>query len=220
MVKIYYLERNNTPFYVGKSKNPIRRIHKHYEKFGNDIQLNIIDDVEEENWKFWEMYWISQFKNWGFDLENKNDGGGGPTKWTEKQRENINPDRILKIKNHPTRGFKISKSLKERNHSKYYTKEIRQKISEKLKGVSKQFTKEHLINLAEANLKSKGKIVECYTLEDKFICDFPCLKGAKEWITKKKSLSSPNVDKQIKDCCNGRQKTCHGFKWKYKSEDS
>jgi hypothetical protein len=46
------------------------------------------------------------------------------------------------------------------------------------------------------------------------------LKGAKEWITKKKSLSSPNVDKQIKDCCNGRQKTCHGFKWKYKSEDS
>jgi hypothetical protein len=24
------------------------------------------------------------------------------------------------------------------------------------------------------------------------------------------------VDKQIKDCCNGRQKTCHGYKWKYK----
>ena len=38
----------------------------------------------------------------------------------------------------------------------------------------------------------------------------------KIWLLKEKSISSPNIDKQIKDCCNGRQKTCHGFKFKYK----
>jgi hypothetical protein len=50
-----------------------------------------------------------------------------------------------------------------------------------------------------------------------FIKDFPCLREAKTWLLKEKFISSPNVDKQIKDCCNGRQKTCHGFTYfKYK----
>lgn len=216
MVKIYILEKNNIPFYVGKAKNPVRRKHKHYLKFGNNIILNVIDEVREEEWKFWESYWIEQFKVWGFKLENKNKGGGGPTKWTEEQKLSINPNRIQKIINHQTRGKDISKTLIERNHSKYYTKEVKDKISKALKGVSKTFTKEHLDNLAKANLDSKGKIVECYNLNDEFIENFSCLREAKNWLLKQNSLISINVDKQIKDCCNGRQKTCHGYKFKYK----
>ncbi len=34
---------------------------------------------EVEDWKFWESYWIEQFRCWGFKLENKNIGGNGPT---------------------------------------------------------------------------------------------------------------------------------------------
>lgn len=67
------------------------------------------------------------------------------------------------------------------------------------------------------NLESKGKVVECYNLDGNFIKDFPCLREAKNWLSKEKSLNSPNIDKQIKDCCNGRQKTCHGYKFKYKN---
>lgn len=216
MVKIYILERNNVPFYVGKAKNAVRRVHKHYLKFGEDITINVIDEVEEQEWKFWESYWIEQFKVWGFKLENKNNGGGGPTRWTEEQRSLINPNRINKITNHKTRGSKISKTLKKRDHSKYYTNEIKQKMSLSQKGISKPFTKEHIENISKANLESKGKVVECYNLDGNFIEDFPCLREAKNWLLDKNPLISTNVDKQIKDCCNGRQKTCHGYKFKYK----
>ena len=80
----------------------------------------------------------------------------------------------------------------------------------------KNYESEHIKNVSKANLESKGKTVECYTLNGNFIKDFPCLREAKIWLLKEKSIYSPNIDKQIKDCCNGRQKTCHGFKFKYK----
>jgi hypothetical protein len=216
MINIYILERNGIPFYVGKAKNVIRRQHKHYLTFGTDIKIEVIDTIEDKHWKFWEQYWICQFKTWGFKLKNKNNGGGGPTEWTPEQKQNINPERVEKIINHPTRGDHISKTLKQRNHSKYYTEEVRQKMSELQKGKSKSFTEEHIRNISKANLESKGKIVECYCLDGKFMGEFSCLREAKNWLIEKKSLSSPNIDKQIKDCCRGRQKTCHGYKFKYK----
>ena len=209
MFKIYYLHKgDNVPFYIGKAKNIIRRYHSHKIKFGLGIEINIIDEVED--WKFWESYWIEQFQQWGFILENKNNGGGGPSSYTEEQRKKMRKPRK------DGTGEKISKTLKERNHSQYYTKEVRQKMSTPQKGKPKLFTEEHIRNISKANLESKGKIVECYTLNGDFIKDFSCLREAKVWLLKENSISSPNVDKQIKDCCNGRQKTCHGYKWKYK----
>jgi len=216
MINIYILERNGIPFYVGKAKNTVRRQHKHYLTFGTDIKVEVIDTVEDKQWKFWEQYWIQQFKAWGFKLENKNDGGGGPTEWTLQQKQSINPKRIEKIINHPTRGKHISKTLKQRNHSQYYTEDIRQKMSISQKGKPKPFTEEHIKNISKANLESKGKTIECYDLNDIFIKEFPCLREAKLWLLEIDSNISKNVDKQIKDCCLGRQKTCHKFKWKYK----
>lgn len=207
MYKIYILERNGVPFYIGKAKNPIRRYHGHRKTFGLDIEFNIIDEVE--NWKFWESYWIEQFLQWGFILENKNNGGGGPSSYTEEQKMKMRKPRKKGT------GEKISKTLKERNHPQYYTDEVREKMSAPQRGRPKPFTKEHIRNLAKANLKNMGKTVGCYTLEGKLIKTFPCLREAKIWLLNKKSLHSPNADKQIKDCCNGRQKTCHGYKWKY-----
>ena len=37
--------------------------------------MEIIDEVPEEEWEFWEQYWISQFKCWGFNLTNLTLGG-------------------------------------------------------------------------------------------------------------------------------------------------
>ena len=207
MTSIYILERNGIPFYIGKAKDVVRRKHAHRKIFGLDIQSYIIDEVED--WKYWESYWISQFKTWGFTLENKNNGGGGPSSYTEEQKQKMRKPRVEGT------GNKISKTLKERNHSQYYTEDVRQKMAISQKGKPKPFTKEHIRNISKANLESKGKIVECYSLNGDFIKDFPCLREAKIWLLKEKSVFSPNVDKQIKDCCNGKQKTCHGFKFKY-----
>ena len=208
MTKIYILEKDGVPFYVGKAKDLIRRKHAHKKTFGLDIQSYVIDEVED--WKFWESYWIEQFKSWGFKLENKNNGGGGPSSYTEEQKQKMRKPRMKGT------GDKISKTLKERNHSQYYTEEVRQKMAAPQKGRPKPFTEEHIKNVSKANLESKGKTVECYDLNGNFIKDFRCLREAKNWLLKKKFLHSLNVDKQIKDCCIGRQKTCHGYKFKYK----
>jgi predicted GIY-YIG superfamily endonuclease len=211
MIYIYYLHKgDDIPFYVGKTKDKKSRLYHHKNKFKNkNVVLEIIDEVFDQEWKFWEKHYISLFRSWGFKLENKNDGGGGPSFYTEEQKQKMRKPR-------PGSGVKISKTLRENNHSKYYTDEIKQKISQKLKGKTKIFTKEHKNNLAKANLISKGKTVECYDLQDNFIQEFSCLREAKEFLLTINPLISTNVDKQIKDCCNGRQKTCHNFKFKYK----
>lgn len=84
MTKIYVLERNGIPFYVGKANDVIRRKHKHYQTYGTDINLTIIDEVED--WKYWESYWIEHYKQQGFTLLNQNKGGGGPGYYSEKNK--------------------------------------------------------------------------------------------------------------------------------------
>jgi len=147
MIKIYVLEKNGEPFYVGKTNNSIRRLNHHKKKLNDyNINLFIIDEVKEDEWGFWESHYISLYKSWGFILTNKNSGGGGPTKWTEKQKSNL--ERINKIKNHPTRGKNLSKALK--NHSRHFTPEVREKISKGNKGLKKKPNKERGPKISKA----------------------------------------------------------------------
>lgn len=78
MTKIYYLHRgNNIPFYIGKTISEKDRKYHHKNKWGKDVILEIIDEVPTEEWRYWEEFYISLFKQWGFKLENKNNGGCG-----------------------------------------------------------------------------------------------------------------------------------------------
>jgi hypothetical protein len=215
MINIYILERNGIPFYVGKAKNAVKRQHKHYLTFGTDIKMEVIDIVENEQWKFWEQYWICQFKSWGFKLENKNSGGGGPTEWTLKQKQDINPNRIEKIKNHLTRGENISKTLKQRNHSKYYTEDIKQKMSEATKNIPRPFSNEHIQNMGIAKRKQATPVLQ-YDLDSNFIKEWESKGQAAEWI-KQQTGKTSNIVSQIKDCILGKQKTAFKYKWKYKT---
>lgn len=75
---IYYLEREGIPFYIGKTNKPSNRQNSHRAKRKDfTIHLHTIDLVDSDNWKYWETFYISLFKSWGFVLENKNKGGGG-----------------------------------------------------------------------------------------------------------------------------------------------
>ena len=76
---IYELSKNGVPFYIGKSIRPVDRKHGHRTVHGKDTILTIIDEIEgdKSKWKPLETYWIEQYKQWGFILENKNNGGGG-----------------------------------------------------------------------------------------------------------------------------------------------
>lgn len=215
MTYIYLLEKNNIPFYIGKTKNIITRKNFHKKKYGKEIEFIILDECSDNNWKFLEKYWIEQFKQWGFILNNKNNGGGGPTKWSEEQKYSINPERINKIKNHPNRGKNISQSLLLNNHSQYYTDKVKQKISKALKGKNNPFTEEHIKNLTKSHQK-RAKIVYQFNLQGNLI---------KKWVSKgkaarqlKKDLNlTSNVVSQIKDCILGKQKTAFGHIWSYEN---
>ena len=76
---IYELSRNGTPFYVGKTINPDLRIINHKKKRGQNISLILIDEImgDKTQWIPIESYWIEQYRQWGFELENKNKGGSG-----------------------------------------------------------------------------------------------------------------------------------------------
>ena len=39
--------------------------------------MEVIDIVENDEWQFWEQYWISQIKAWGFNVTNLTVGGDG-----------------------------------------------------------------------------------------------------------------------------------------------
>ena len=75
MYYIYTLREDKNVFYIGKTNNIHTRFKNHKINLGKNIIMEILDVVED--WRFWETYWIQQFKTWGFKLINKNDGGGG-----------------------------------------------------------------------------------------------------------------------------------------------
>ena len=57
--------------------------------FSKDVILEVIDEVEENEWIFWEQWWIELFNSWNITLLNKNKGGGGPNQQTESAKQLI-----------------------------------------------------------------------------------------------------------------------------------
>ena len=89
--------------YVGKTINIKERYRKHLENItkrktylyswmkslNNFPIMEIIDEVEDD-WQFWEQYWISQLKTWGFNLTNLTKGGdGGKDFFSDKTIEKL-----------------------------------------------------------------------------------------------------------------------------------
>lgn len=90
---------NNQTRYIGKSVDPETRFHQHLTKLYrithkiNWIKsllkenlkpiLNIIDEVPNSEWEFWECYWIAQYRAWNINLTNSDKGGKG---WSSGER--------------------------------------------------------------------------------------------------------------------------------------
>jgi len=207
---IYYLHvGDNIPFYIGKTKDLIRRKYKHSILYGK-IDIEIIDqcDDKKEIWKPLESYWIKYYKQQGFILKNKNEGGGGPTIYSEESKQKMRKSRKKGT------GDKISKTLKQNNHSKYYTKEVKDIMSKSQLGKPKPFTTEHKLNMGIAKRKDAKPII-MLDLKNKSIKEWESKGQAAEWL-KEQTGKTSNITTQIKDCILGRQKTAYGYKWKYK----
>ena len=137
---IYELSKNGIPFYIGKSVDIQERLKKHKQRFGFDITICNIDEVNsvsKNDWKPLEQYWITQYKAWGFKLENKNDGGNGhpASNKSKKQRQAESNARYnLKLKN---KGIQRTRYTKEKQAE--YWAEWKQTNSEKYKAYHQEY---------------------------------------------------------------------------------
>lgn len=193
MTSIYLLIKNNIPFYVGKTNGSWRK-YFHKKHYGEDIEFEIIDEIPIEDWKFWEKHYISLFKSWGFKLENKNNGGGGPTFISNETRQKMSGPR-------PNVGIKISQSKKG-------MVSVTLGKNWKCKNIISQETKDKQYTL-ERNNKIKKALsipINQFDLEGNFI---------KEWESISEARRQTNVLK-IDKVVRGEGKTAGGFIWKSK----
>jgi len=199
--------------YVGVTKRVLsKRIREHVRDAKNGIKthrcnwirqilqsnkypfIEIVDQVNECEWEFWEQYWISQFKQWGLSLVNKTIGGGGTLgnkgwKHTTESKERIR---------------KSNSGVNNYNYGKSLSKEWKKKISASLTGKSNPFFgKKH----TEETLMKKYCPVLQYTLEGVFV---------KEWKSIKSAIDGTSI-KDISFACSGKIHSAGGFQWRKKN---
>jgi hypothetical protein len=139
--------RNGEVRYIGKANSLKKRLGGHLRKDNKDSHkdrwikslrvngllpvMEIIDEVSVEDWEFWEIYWIAQFKQWGFKLTNSAIGGQGSNFVSQTTKDKLS-----------SRSKGIPKSEKHRKN-----------ISNGRKGIA--FSEEHRKNIG---ISSKGRI--------------------------------------------------------------
>ena len=240
--------------YVGKTMYPKQRLYSHIKEskgVRNNHKINwikkllsenkkpkmvLIDEVDED-WQYWEKYWIEQFKQWGFNLTNLTDGGDGGQgyKHTDLTKDKIRKSKLGKplSKEHK---IKISESVKEDwennprevekdiiiSKEELYQKYIIDNLSipklSKLFGCSESTIFRNLkdnniskdIDVWRDQLVTNQKVVLQYDLSGNFIREFDSVIS----ISDEYGYNSGN----IASCCRGVAVSANGYIWRYKDE--
>jgi len=256
--KIYLVENcyeDPNKVYIGKTINC--RKNNHQQTYGKNIIYSYIDEIDSldyQDWKPLEIYWIEQFRQWGFEILNNNEGGGGPSKWSDELlNSKENQIRKEKIKNNKERANKISVKTKgiplsdERKEKlrgprphllglkkKGWSEESKQNQSKKLKGREAIWFKniplseEHKNKISNTkkgkpsgtkgikrpylkeNPNSQKPVIQ-YSLDEIFIKEYPSATEAARQLGISNSVC-------ISRCCNNKNKTAFGYKWKFKNK--
>lgn len=237
--KIYTLTDSNTNEvrYVGKANDPKKRFLKHcvisnkkthktnwINKLINEGKkpiLDIIDEVSINQWIFWETYWISQFKAWGFKLTNNTHGGDGCTFGNQtsfkkghklgvgRELSDETKDKIRKVRLGSTAGEKTKIKMSNIRKGKPPIN-----ISMLVKsGITTRFEKnKEPWNKGKTGHKLGGlrtsKPVQQFDLDNNLICEF---------IGYTEASNITNISREgIRKCCNGKANKAGGYKWKWK----
>lgn len=213
--------------YVGKANNisqrykaHLNRARKHQIHKANWIKslkekglkpiIEVIDEVPIDNWIFWETYWISQFKTWGFKLINYTDGGEGATFGNQTSfKKGHKPWNSGTIINRTCPECNI-KFLPKTNTSKQIY--CSYSCAGKNRSSKTQFKK----GMTPWNKEKSGystkklKPVFQFDLEGNFIRKFNSAKEAGDLL----GCSRMN----IQNACIGRSKTAKNYKWSYSND--
>ena len=173
--------------YIGKANNLKYRLWAHIHEAKHNLRnqhkcnwiktlldkdkkpvIDIIEEVSMDDWQAREIYWISQFTAWGFNLINKTKGGECGV-----ISENCKKALALSKKRGHVKGtFKHSEETKAlirvKRALQVVTEEHKRKVSEKMLGVKKsdshkeniskgrkgiKFSEEHINNISKSRRK-------------------------------------------------------------------
>jgi hypothetical protein len=223
-IHIYLVENcygDSNKIYIGKSINPIIRYYVHRKTYGTDIKFTIIDTIEsvvKHDWVSIECYWIEQFKHWGYNVVNINNGGGGSNFMSTNNKITLanimrNNKNMLGKKHSDATRLKMSQSAK----GKILSDDIKAKISAANKGKSKpdgykaKISAIHLGKKISLETKIKmGTAVLQYDLQGNILNEYYSASEAARSINKTPSA--------ISECCIGiKRKSAYGYVWKYKN---
>jgi hypothetical protein len=220
-IKIYGLIEpiTNEIKYIGKTKQELsKRLYAHIHESKNSNtkknkwiksltnknlkpKIEEIDIVSESNWEFWEQYWISQFKAWGFELKNTDEGGKGQS--SEFMKKN-NP--MFKKENRE----KISKSLQGNTFAKGFkhTEETKNKVKKNHARFwsNKKRSQRTIDKISE----TKSKPIFQFELNGDFIKKFNSVKEA--------ILETKSDRATLYRCLNKQTKKCKGFIWSWNQD--
>ena len=247
--------------YVGKTKNPKDRLKRHlqrsyldkYEKNTHKSRwiktllknnqlpiMEILDSGDEENINQLEIYWISQMRQWGFDLTNLSIGGEVGVDWKGRHHTQETKDKIKKSRSSkPVTQYDLSGNIldeyeslieasKETGTHIYLISNCCKKKSHYTVG-GKHFWRHIEEDNKATTFRYKGDIFD-YTpydkntqISNKKICKYDLNGNLVELYTSIKSASINNhcLPCNISNCCknklskSGRFIVVKGFTWRY-----
>jgi hypothetical protein len=224
-VKIYTLSGPKGVRYVGKTIQSLKvRLSAHTLEKGRNRKQNwikslkskgikptieILDIVDEDVWEEREIYWIQQFKDWGFDLVNTQLGGGNDGQHSNKSVQQL--DRCT--------GEIIDtfKSIKEAYIKTNATNINRCLAGKRMAsgGFAWKYTddKDYIfVPTKKRNYKVKNSIVSSNINQlDK---DTEEVIATFNSITEASKVTGVDSSK-ICQVCKGKRKSASGYKWRY-----
>ncbi len=142
--------------YLGKTTRPQFRVAEHLSQAqrrrarkdcwlrglissGLRPRLEIIDEVPELEWEFWEREYIRVFRMIGVRLTNSSGGGESPTGLTEDSRRRMREAAKARTFSDETRAKMRASHLGQvaHNRGKKHSEETRRKISEGGRGLKR-----------------------------------------------------------------------------------
>lgn len=248
--------RDNKVRYVGKANNVSQRYRAHLnrarahqthkknwliqlKKEGLKPIIEVIDEVPIDEWQYWEIYWISQMKQWGFNLVNYTNGGDGcsfANQTSFKKGEGgksvvgynelgdkiyefiVAEDATKVLKTHrssiPNCANGKTKTIK--NLAWFYTEDLinlnENEILDKIKSRFKKNIKSNSGSFKKGQKGLQSKIVLMYDLEWNFIREFESAKSAADYI----GVSGGAIQYA---CTKSKNNKCKNNKFKYKTNE-
>lgn len=209
----------NNKIYIGSTNNLINRKDNHFSelkrnahrnehlqravnKYGIDnfefkiVEKCVINELNER-----EGFWCNQLNTYndeyGYNIAIVNPNGLHIMAENTKLKLSINHT-----------GMKRSEATKEKQRKAKLGKSLGLSHKEKITPylIHGFHNEEHRIKVQQ----SRQRVVLQYDLNDNFIQEFESIKKADDFL-------STGKRNNISNCCLGKQKSCCGFKWKYKN---